>query len=61
MGRGGGGDGGSGREGEEVAALVLVAHLARRPHRGLAQLAAQLRVDAGRGRLLEHLLVAPLH
>jgi hypothetical protein len=42
-------------------ARALVGHRTRRTHRDLAQLLAEGGVDAGGGRLLEHLLVAPLH
>src|SRR5207245_11206365 len=38
-----------------------VAHRAGRLHRHLAHLRAQLRSHDGGGRLLDHLLVAPLH
>ena len=38
-----------------------VADRARKAHRGLAHLRAQLRIESGRRRFLEHLLVPPLH
>jgi hypothetical protein len=42
-------------------ACPLVVDRTRRPHRRLAQLLAEGGVDAGGGRLFEHLLVTPLH
>ena len=42
-------------------ARAHVVHGARRGHRGLAHLLAHRLGHAGRGRFLEHLLVAPLH
>ena len=50
-----------GREQELRRAGADVADGLGEPQRGGAELAAQLAADAGRGRLLDHLLVAALH